>query len=599
LEGEQMHFADLSAQPDDQYHSRILLVDEDEDDYRFILNLLSNAQEAHYRLQWASTFEAGRQALKTGSFDAVLMNDDLGAHTCVELIQEMVASRYPAPILLLSGQGHPEVDIDALRAGAADYLPRDELNPRFLERSIRNAIERKRMVEDLRFSETRFHQAFRASPNALLISRLEDSLIVEVNDSFLRLFDYSRVEVIGKTSHELNMFAHPADREKVIEQLRAGQSLRNFEIDIRTKTGLVLQANLSIENLQLENETLMLTILQDITERKQAEEALRQAHRQADWLARFPDENPNPVARVAEDGVILYRNSTAANPSGWALQVGQRLPDNLLPLVRKAIAQGMPVQADGAIASRFYTMTVMPFPSEGYVNLYAVDITERKQAEERMAEQARLLELVHDAILATDGQMMITYWNRAAEELYGWCQEDALGQNAAQLLQSGLAGAEREQALKQTYETGVYQGEVIHHTKDGRRLVIETRTLAQKDPSGQLMGYISANRDVTTRWQAEEALRESERKFSIIFEKSAFAGALSTLPNGKMVDVNEAWEKMLGYTRQESIGKTSLELGINPDAETRARLLAQLQERGSAHDLEMPIRAKSGEWRVG
>jgi PAS domain-containing protein len=77
------------------------------------------------------------------------------------------------------------------------------------------------------------------------------------------------------------------------------------------------------------------------------------------------------------------------------------------------------------------------------------DITERKQTEERLTYQAQLLDMVHDAIIATDHQMMITYWNQAAERLYGWTSQEALGQNATQLLRSGLAGSEREQVLQQ------------------------------------------------------------------------------------------------------------------------------------------------------
>lgn len=99
------------------------------------------------------------------------------------------------------------------------------------------------------------------------------------------------------------------------------------------------------------------------------------------------------------------------------------------------------------------------------------------------------------------------------------------------------------------------------------------------------------------RQRAEETLRQSQQKFSIIFEKAAFTASLSLLPDDVIVDINEAFEKTFGYTRLEVLGKTSLELGLNPDVEGRARLLTALKEHGSMRNLELSLRTKSGEAR--
>jgi PAS domain S-box-containing protein len=100
------------------------------------------------------------------------------------------------------------------------------------------------------------------------------------------------------------------------------------------------------------------------------------------------------------------------------------------------------------------------------------------------------------------------------------------------------------------------------------------------------------------RKQTDKALRQSEQKFSALFEKSVFATSLSRLPDGVMVDVNEAFERTFGYTKQEVIGRTSLELGINPDAKGRAQILAELKEHGSVRNQEMTLKTKSNEVRV-
>ncbi len=106
------------------------------------------------------------------------------------------------------------------------------------------------------------------------------------------------------------------------------------------------------------------------------------------------------------------------------------------------------------------------------------------------------------------------------------------------------------------------------------------------------------SKQIAERTQVEQALRESEQKFSILFEKAAFAASLSRLPDGVIADVNEAFERAFGYAKQEAVGKTSLELGINPDSEGRARILAALKEQGSVRNQELTLRIKSGEWRI-
>jgi len=114
------------------------------------------------------------------------------------------------------------------------------------------------------------------------------------------------------------------------------------------------------------------------------ERALREAHERAEWLARFPDENPNPVVRASGDGSVLYRNPAAAKLPGWTCEVGQPLPGLLLALVGRAMAEGQDAQQDLGLGGRTYSVAVAPFPEECYANLYGRDITARKQAEESL-----------------------------------------------------------------------------------------------------------------------------------------------------------------------------------------------------------------------
>lgn len=115
---------------------------------------------------------------------------------------------------------------------------------------------------------------------------------------------------------------------------------------------------------------------------------------------------------------------------------------------------------------------------------------------------------------------------------------------------------------------------------------------------GLLKRAWGTQRDITERHQLVAQLRESEEKFFLLFQKSAFGAVLARLPDGVFLDVNEAFVRMFGYTREEAIGRTSLELGINPDAKAHARMLAELDQRGFAYDLELVLYTKAREERV-
>ncbi|MCJ7729166.1 MAG: PAS domain S-box protein, partial [Sedimentisphaerales bacterium] len=146
--------------------------------------------------------------------------------------------------------------------------------PLILEMDI-DITERKRAEEELRVAEERFSKAFRASPNAMTISRMADGTLFEVNDMWEKTLGYSRAESVGISSVALGIWTDPAIRQKAVEQLQETGSLRDFETDLRRKTGEFRQVSLSSECLEIGGEQCLLTIIHDITERKRAEEALR------------------------------------------------------------------------------------------------------------------------------------------------------------------------------------------------------------------------------------------------------------------------------------------------------------------------------------
>jgi signal transduction histidine kinase/DNA-binding response OmpR family regulator len=134
----------------DKDHYRILLIEDDEDDYFLVKSFLSEARSAIYHLDWASNYEQGLSYLCGTGYDACLLDYLLGARDGLELLREAIGRDCAVPIILLTGQGNEDLDLEALRAGAADYLVKGLISKELLERSIRYSIAHKRAETNLR-----------------------------------------------------------------------------------------------------------------------------------------------------------------------------------------------------------------------------------------------------------------------------------------------------------------------------------------------------------------------------------------------------------------------------------------------------------------
>jgi len=134
---------------------KVFLVEDDEDDYILTREFLAETQKGGFQLDWVATYEAGLEAMRRQQHDVYLVDYRLGKDSGLQLLREAVAAGCLAPIILLTGLGDSEVDSDAMKAGAADYLVKGQFDAPLLERSIRHSILRKRTERDLHQQLTR------------------------------------------------------------------------------------------------------------------------------------------------------------------------------------------------------------------------------------------------------------------------------------------------------------------------------------------------------------------------------------------------------------------------------------------------------------
>lgn len=158
---------------------------------------------------------------------------------------------------------------------------------------------------------------------------------------------------------------------------------------------------------------------------------------------------------------------------------------------------------DERVQASYWSVRVFPLPDQG-VGLAFENISARRQAEEKLREQANLLDQTHDAVLVWEWEGPITYWNRGAERLYGFSPEEAQGSRSHSLLQTQPAEAV-EAALAQLADTGQWQGELVHTTREGRRLTVSTRMVLLHQGSRRVV--LETNRDITERKEYEQRLQ--------------------------------------------------------------------------------------------
>lgn len=144
-----------------------------------------------------------------------------------------------------------------------------------------------------------------------------------------------------------------------------------------------------------------------------------------------------------------------------------------------------------------------------------VDMTTRKQEEERLAYQAQLLDEVNDAIIATDREHRITSWNRAAERMYGWRAEEVLGAEIRLVILVQLSQRSLEEVLSEVLQRGAWRGEAVHWSRDGRKILVDWSITAVRNLVGELIGTVAITHDVTQLKESQQQVVQAERLAAI------------------------------------------------------------------------------------
>lgn len=280
---------------------KILLVDDDEDDFIITKDILrENINSQNYELAWCNNFSEAINAMLKSHYDIYLVDYRLGRDSGIDLLNEAIKSNCTEPIIILTGKGDFEIDQEAMKLGAADYLIKDTLNSQTLERAIRYAIAHNKTLQKLKISENKFRIIFERSKDPMLITNPAGH-IIDANWAATNYFETTLPEL--RNVNAASLYKSKEDRFKYITVMNAEGSVTDLEADLITLKGKTRFCSISsfLQVSQHANEELYYSIIHDLTFRlnQEKDSALSDKLATTERIAKnLSDEIQNPLSNV-------------------------------------------------------------------------------------------------------------------------------------------------------------------------------------------------------------------------------------------------------------------------------------------------------------
>lgn len=245
---------------------KILIIDDDEDDFFITNQYIKNIRGYNFEVAWRYDYKGAMEDINAKKYDLYLIDYYLGARTGLDLMKEAIADKCEEPMIILTGKGTPELDAEAMHAGAVDYLIKGEMDTEKLERCIRHVIEKSKSVRTLRSNEKKFRHIFERSKDSIFLMNNHELIFSDVNDATTQLFGYSKEELNEMTL--FNLLNEVADRDGLHAKLQCGE-VEEYEVEMKPKEGDVLSCLLSLtKEVDNSGNNFLQGIIHDITQFK-------------------------------------------------------------------------------------------------------------------------------------------------------------------------------------------------------------------------------------------------------------------------------------------------------------------------------------------
>ena len=462
-----------------------------------------------------------------------------------------------------------------------------------------NINERKQAEEALLVSEARYRPLLDAMLEGCQIIGF-DWRYLYVNDAVTQHGHQPKEILLGHTMMEVYPGIENTELFAALRRCMNGRTPQQMENEFAYPDGMKGWFELSIQPVP--EGIFILSI--DITRRKRAEETIH-------TLARFPSENPNPVLRIARDGILLYCNPAALTLlKKWKLRVGKPAPEVLKNLTNEALETETTKTVDIPCGDCIFSIAIAPAPEGEYINLYARDVTARVQADQQLKEREALLNEV--GVIAKIGgwEMDITTgkatWSKGTYDIVEIDYNKpvpGLHEHVGYYLPEYREMIEsRMNALIETKQPMKFEA-VLKTAKGNMKWCQALGEAVVKD--GKLIKLRGTFQDITERKRAEEALASSEQFLSNVIEQSPVSLWISD-SEGTLIKMNQACRELFGITDEEAVGKYNLLKDNLIEAQGFMALVGDVFEKGEIArftiDYDIPrvehIEVKEGTHRI-
>ena len=458
---------------------------------------------------------------------------------------------------------------------------------------ITDISERKHAENDLRESEEKFFTAFQTSPYAITITGAKDGEFIEINDAFMTMTGFTREEAHADSSIGLKLWMNIEDRDRVVNDLRAGLTVVGYEYQFRIKGDKTFMGSFSARTIRLGDKQCILSSIEDITDRKRAEEALKEANvvlAQKDALLRSMLLNlPFDFwARDLQQNMLIQSRESVrmwGDLTGTAFHEADFTPEYLevWKSTNARVLTGEVVTSEQAYVvcgeQRQFHAIVAPILQakeiQGILGIN-IDITELKRTEKALREkECKLNDILDNAITqiwAFDGQHY-TYFNKAYYDFTGLEPRERLSiESWTKFIHPDdleLAGTVWSKAWETEKEHDNFF-RLRNKTGEYRDFWCHAVPIFHNDRLSHFQGY---NLDITERKRAEDLLRESEERFKALHNASF--GGIAIHDQGVILECNQGLAEISGFSTEELIGMDVLLL---ISEKTRGKVLKNIRD---------------------
>jgi PAS domain S-box-containing protein len=446
---------------------------------------------------------------------------------------------------------------------------------------VEDITKRIKAEEALRESEEKFSRAFHSSPDAIVISSLQDGALLEVNEGFAELSGYEREAVIGRTTIDLNMWVDPDDRDRYTQMMMENGHTRNQEFRFRIKSGQIRNGLLSGEIVQIGSEKCLLATIRDITDLKRVEAEVLREKRFSDTLI---NQLPGSFYMFAENGQMLRWNKSLANISGYASEEIQQMNAlDFFPEEEKAHVKGrigeVFIEGQSQVEANFLTKDGAKIPhvlngsrieydGAHYLLGIGLDITERKQTEIALTESQerfnQIAENIKEVFWLFDWQKQrVLYVSPAYDLIWGRSRESLYSryEDWAESIHPDDA-SHAEKTFDRILETGGGETREYRIVKpDGSVRWVSDTGYAIKNEDGEIVRITGIAEDITDRKMIAEALNREKERLAVTL-RSIGDAVIATDRSECVTLMNPIAENLTGWPESEAVGRPLSEVFV-------------------------------------